>query len=365
MNDAPWKASDVLLRVVRAKFIGPLIVLLLVAGVMTATSPRFFTAQNLVNVSLQMTIVSVVAVGATMVIMTAQIDLSSGSLLALISVLTAGLIKEMNQPVVIAVLVMLALGAFLGLVNGFFASYGRIPPFIFTLGTLSVFRGLAHLYTGGTPIFSVSDTLNQVFYSQFLGIPMPFVYVLVIYTVAAIYLRWTKGGRQIFAVGGNPAAARLSGINVNWVRTKAFMFAGILGAIGGILMTARLDTGSPSYGQGMELLAIAAAVIGGASLFGGHGSVIGTLFGAMTIVIIQNGLNLHGVASAWQQIALGGIIAAAVGADMWRRDAAGFLRRLFGLEPRDGDDPTDTPGGTSSSDDYAVASDGSTRPDGG
>lgn len=333
---ASWK--EMVLRTVRAKFIGPLVVMALVATVMSVTTPRFLTPQNLVNVSLQMTIVSIVAVGATMVIMTAQIDLSSGSLLALISVLTAGLIKNMDQPVSLSILLMLLLGAGLGLFNGFFASYGRIPPFIFTLGTLSMFRGFAHLYTGGTPIFSVSSELNQIFYSRVLGIPMPFIYVLAIYAIAAVYLRWTKGGRQIFAVGGNPAAARLSGINVNWVRTKAFMFAGVLGAIGGILMTARLDTGAPSYGQGMELLAIAAAVIGGASLFGGHGSVVGTLFGAITIIVIQNGLNLHGVASAWQQIALGGIIAAAVGADMWRGDAASFGRRLLGLEDRESED---------------------------
>lgn len=321
---------DLLARFLRSKIVGPLLVMLAVATVMALTTDRFLQPRNLANVSLQMAIVAIVAIGATFVILSAQIDLSSGSLVALTTVLTAGLIKDMGVPVSIAILLMLLLGAVLGLVNGFFSSYGRIPPFIFTLGTLSIFRGLAFLYTGGTPIFSVSPELNAVFYAQLLGIPMPFIYVLLLYSGAAFYLRYTEGGRHIYAVGGNQDAARLSGINVNWVRTKAFVIAGVMGAIGGILMTARLDSGSPNYAQGMELMAIAAAVIGGASLFGGHGSVVATLFGAMTIVIVQNGLNLHGVAAAWQNISLGAIIAAAVAADMWRREIGSLGARLLG-----------------------------------
>ncbi|HUH07647.1 MAG TPA: ABC transporter permease [Egibacteraceae bacterium] len=317
-------------RALRSRWIGPLLVMLSVATLMALTTDRFLHPRNLANVSLQMAIVAIVAIGATIVILTAQIDLSSGSLVALVTVLTAGVIKNVGLPVPTALALMLLLGALLGLVNGFFSTYGRIPPFIFTLGTLSIFRGLAFLYTGGTPIFSVSPQLNRVFYARLplLEIPMPFVYVLVLYSGAALYLRSTKGGRQIYAVGGNAAAARLSGINVNRVRTKAFVIAGVTGALGGILMTARLDSGSPNYAQGMELMAIAAAVIGGASLFGGTGSVAGTLFGAMTIVIVQNGLNLHGVAAAWQSISLGAIIAAAVAVDMWRSELGSVPRRL-------------------------------------
>ncbi len=330
MNKTAEITQAGLTRLIRQKWVGPLIIMLLVAGLMAMTTDRFLQPRNLANVSLQMAIVAIVAIGATFVILSAQIDLSSGSLVALTTVLTAGLVKEMGVPVPLAILLMLVMGAAAGAFNGFFASYGRIPPFIFTLGTLSIFRGFAFLYTGGTPIFSVSPTLNNVFYAQLLGIPAPFIYVLLLYSGAAFYLRYTEGGRQIYAVGGNQDAARLSGINVNWVRTKAFIIAGLAGAIGGVLMTARLDSGSPNYAQGMELMAIAAAVIGGASLFGGQGSVLGTLFGAMTIVIVQNGLNLHGVPAAWQQISLGAIIAAAVGVDMWRRELSGSARRLFG-----------------------------------
>jgi ribose transport system permease protein len=228
-----------------------------------------------------------------------------------------------------AALLMILMGAGLGAVNGFFSSYGRIPSFIFTLGTLAIFRGLAFLQTGGTPIFSVSPQLDPVFYGELLGLPLPFVYVVVLYTLAWAFLTYTPRGRQIYAVGGNESAARLSGINVNRVRTEAFVIAGGLAALGGILLTARLDSGSPNYGQGMELMAIASAVIGGASLFGGQGNVFATLFGAFTIVIVQNGLNLHAVPSAWQNITLGVIIALAVGVDMWRGDLARLAGRLW------------------------------------
>jgi ribose transport system permease protein len=318
---------------------GPLMVMLLVASVVALTTDRFLISQNLTNVSLQVSVVAIVAIGATMVILTAQIDLSSGSLAALSSVLLAGLIKKAGVEEPIAFLLIIGLGAGLGFVNGFFSSYGRIPSFIFTLGTLAIFRGLSFLYTGGTPIFSISPQLTQVFYGKFLGLPLPLIYVVVLYALAWAYLRYARGGRHMYAVGGNPSAARLSGIGVNRVRTKAFVLAGALSALGGTLLTARLNSGSPNYGQGLELMAIASAVIGGTSLFGGVGSVVATLIGALTIVIVQNALNLHAVASAWQEIALGTIIGVAVGIDMWRSELAKgaqwLWKRTFGRDRED------------------------------
>ncbi len=343
-------------RLSRAHSAGPLLVMLGVASVMAMTTDRFLQPQNLVNISLQMAIVAIVAIGATIVILTAQIDLSPGSLVALVTVMTAGLIKNQGLPVVPAVVVMILLGSFLGLINGFFSNYGRIPSFILTLGTLSIFRGLAFLYTGGTPIFAVSPDLNAVFYSEFLGIPLPLLYVLVLYGAAGLYLRYSIGGRQFYAVGGNASAAGLSGIRVNWVRTKAFIIAGAMAAIGGVLMTARLDSGSPNYASGMELMAIAAAVIGGASLFGGQGSIVATLFGATTIVIIQNGLNLNGVSAAWQSIALGAIIAAAVGADMWRRELSSIPEHVIRLL-RSADEPSTGSSGTGPPDEISASAD--------
>jgi ribose transport system permease protein len=312
-----------------SQVIGPLLIMLAVAAGVAISTDNFLLSQNLKNVGLQVAIVAIVAIGATIVILTAQIDLSSGSLVALTTVVLADLVKNTGMSVPLAALLMILMGAGLGAVNGFFSSYGRIPSFIFTLGTLAIFRGLAFLQTGGTPIFSVSPQLDPVFYGELLGLPLPFVYVVVLYTLAWAFLTYTPRGRQIYAVGGNESAARLSGINVNRVRTEAFVIAGALAALGGILLTARLDSGSPNYGQGMELMAIASAVIGGASLFGGQGNVFATLFGAFTIVIVQNGLNLHAVPSAWQNITLGVIIALAVGVDMWRGDLARLAGRLW------------------------------------
>lgn len=315
--------------VLRSTAVGPFLIMLAVAAAAAISTDRFLHPQNLINVSLQVAIVAIVAIGATMVILTRQIDLSPGALVALTTVLLADLAKNLGLPLSLTVLLVVLLGAALGLFNGIFSSYGRVPSFIFTLGTMSIFRGLAFLHTGGTPIFSVSPQLNPIFYGQLFGLPLPFIYVVLLYSVAALYLRYTPGGRQIYAVGGNEAAARLSGINVNRVRTRAFVIAGVTAALGGVLLTARLDSGSPNYGQGMELMAIAAAVIGGTSLFGGQGSVVATLFGALTIVIVQNGLNLNGVPAAWQNIALGAIIALAVFVDMWRGDIARLIRKLL------------------------------------
>jgi ribose transport system permease protein len=308
---------------------GPFLIMLTVAAGVAISTDNFLLSQNLKNVGLQVAIVAIVAIGATIVILTAQIDLSSGSLVALTTVVLADLVKNTGLSVPMAAVLMILMGAGLGAVNGFFSSYGRIPSFIFTLGTLAIFRGLAFLETGGTPIFSVSPQLDPIFYGELVGLPLPFVYVVVLYTLAWAFLTYTPRGRQIYAVGGNESAARLSGINVNRVRTEAFVIAGALAALGGILLTARLDSGSPNYGQGMELMAIASAVIGGASLFGGQGNVFATLFGAFTIVIVQNGLNLHAVPSAWQNITLGTIIALAVGVDMWRGDLARLAGRLW------------------------------------
>ena len=322
---------------------GPLLIMLTVAAGVAISTDNFLLSQNLKNVGLQVAIVAIVAIGATIVILTAQIDLSSGSLVALTTVVLADLVKNTGMSVPMAAVLMILMGAGLGAVNGFFSSYGRIPSFIFTLGTLAIFRGLAFLQTGGTPIFSVSPQLDPIFYGELVGLPLPFVYVVVLYTLAWAFLTYTPRGRQIYAVGGNESAARLSGINVNRVRTEAFVIAGALAAVGGILLTARLDSGSPNYGQGMELMAIASAVIGGASLFGGQGNVFATLFGAFTIVIVQNGLNLHAVPSAWQNITLGVIIALAVGVDMWRGDLARLAGRLWSARrPGTGAVATDT-----------------------
>jgi ribose transport system permease protein len=333
-----------LLGVRRSQAVGPFIVLALVVTFAALTTNRFLAAQNLRNLGLSMAIVAVIAIGSTFVILTGQIDLSPGSVVALTSMTTAVLLKNHHVGLLWTIVLMLLLGMGAGLVNGFFSSYGRIPSFIFTLATLSIFQGLAFYETGGTPLFDLSATLEHLFYGDVLGIPYPFVYIVVLYAAAWAYLRYTRGGREIYAVGGNASAARLAGIHVNRVRTKVFVIAGAAAAFGGLLMSAQLNSGSAEYGHGMELQAIAAAVIGGASLFGGQGNVVSTLFGTMIITIVQNVLNLHAVGTAWQNITTGVIIALAVGIDMWRSELSRMaMGRWRGggtpphVEPPDGD----------------------------
>jgi ribose transport system permease protein len=218
----------------------------------------------------------------------------------------------------------------LGLCLGFITSYGRIPSFITTLAALIAFRGLALTFNNGSPIFSLDPGLEPIFYGKLAGIPLPFFYLLFFYALAAFTMNFTKLGREIYAVGGNPAAAVLTGINVRKVQAITFAIAGFMTAVGAILMSARLNSGSPNYGQTLELQAIAAAVVGGASLAGGRGNILATFMGAMTIVIVQNGLNLNAAPSSVQNIVLGLIILLAVGIDMWRVELSALLSSVFG-----------------------------------
>lgn len=325
---------DRISKLLRTTVAGPLVAFLVVATLVSLASPRFLQPQNLANVSLQVATVAVVSIGATLIILTGGIDLSPGSTVALVTCTLAILVKNMGLPLPVGIALVLLLGIILGFINGIFSTYGKIPSFIVTLATMSIYRGLAFLITNGTPIFSVSPNLEPIFYGKLLGIPLPFYYVVVLYALAAVFLRSTIPGRSIYAVGGNEAAARLTGLAVNRVRLLAFVIAGLSAAIGGVLLTAWLNSGSPNYGAELGLQSIAAAVIGGASLTGGIGSMIATLIGALTVAVVQNGLNLLAVPASWQEITLGIVIVLAVGLDMWRADVGRNMRRLFGVPTR-------------------------------
>lgn len=313
----------------RSVIAGPLVALLIVILIISFTTDRFLTTDNLINVSLQVSTVAIAAIGSTLVILTGGIDLSPGSAVALVSCVFALLVKNMGVPFPVGVLAILVLGIGLGLFNGFLSSFGRIPSFVVTLATMGIFRGLAFLVTEGHPIFSVSPYLEVIFYGDLVGIPLPFIYMLVFYGISAVFLRNTRRGRAIYSVGGNETAAHLSGIHVKRIRLLAFVLAGFTAAVAGLLLSARLNSGSPNYGVGLELAAIAAAVIGGTSLTGGYGNIIATLFGALTVAVVQNGLNLNAVPAAWQNITLGFIILLAVGLDMWRGDLGKGFSKIF------------------------------------
>jgi ribose transport system permease protein len=308
--------------------------MLLVAIVVAATTNRFLDEGNLANLALQVSIVSIVAIGSTVVILTGGIDLSPGSAIALLTMVFASLVRNVGLPLPLAVVAVLALGLTLGLVNGLLTAYLRIPSFITTLATLSAFRGVAFMFNNGSPIFSVSPNIEALFYGTLAGVPLPLFYVVGLYALAYWFLRYTALGRAMYAVGGNPNAARLSGIDVRLTQLAAFLIAGLTAAIGAVLMTARLNSGSPNYGVGLELSAIAAAVIGGASLAGGRGHIVNTVIGAMTIVIVQNALNLNAVPTSAQNVIIGAIIVLAVGIDMWRSEIAALLQSLADRRPK-------------------------------
>lgn len=312
-------------------FIGPLIAAILVAVIVGFTNDRFWNLGNLNNLSLAVSITALMAIGSTLVIFTGGIDLSIGSMIALITMAMATLIKFEGWPVMAGLLFAVILGAILGAFNGLFSAYLKVPSFIATLAGLSIFKGIAFLFNNGSPIFSISENFEVFFYGKLFGIiPLPFIYVAIFYIFFVLYMNYSKLGREIYAVGGNEIAAKFSGINVKKVKFITFVIAGAMAGIASILMASRLNSGSPNYGSGMELSAIAAAVIGGASLLGGRGDIINTLLGALIIIIVQNGLNLNAVPTSLQSITIGIIILIAVLIDMWKTGVAELFKKLFG-----------------------------------
>lgn len=321
-------------RLAGQEFFGPLLALVIITLIVTVTTPSFLEPQNFRNIALQVSILSIVAIGSTIVIITGGIDLSPGSMIAFLTMCLAVFIKNQGFDLAPAIALTLLIGCALGIVNGVLVAYVGIPAFIVTLAGLSAFKGLALTLNGGTPAFSLSEQLGQVFYGTFLGLPLPFFYVVGSYLLFTIIMEHTRLGREIYAVGGNESAARLSGINVARVRLIAFSFAGACAAFGAVLLSARLNSGSPNYGANIELQAIAAAVVGGASLAGGRGRVMSTLIGSLIIVVVQNGLNLNAVTTSMQSLTIGLIILIAVGLDVWRARIGRGLARLMGTNTR-------------------------------
>jgi len=294
---------------------GIYVVLGLLSLVLWQMSPYFLTASNLLNIGAQISMIAVVAIGMTLVILMAEIDLSVGSVAALAGAITAGLL-HVTPPdglaagvwMVVAIGVGLSVGTLAGLINGLFTVWGGIPSFIVTLGTLSIGRGLVLLFTGGRPIFDLGQDFAQISWGKVGSVPVPIVIMLSLYVLAWLFLRSTQMGRYVYAVGTNKRAVELAGVNVRKLKIAVFSLAGTFSALAGIMLTSRLDSAQPTAASGWELSVIAAVVLGGASLYGGRGSVAKTLVGAFILQIISNGLNLLNVQAYWQQIAKGSII---------------------------------------------------------
>jgi len=277
----------------------------------------FLSAQNLLNVLRQTSTNMFIAIGMTLVIILAGIDLSVGSIMAASGVVTGGLIAYSGVPLWLAVLAGLLIGIIFGLINGYFIAYKFLPSFIVTLATMNIARGMAYVYTDGKPIRVMSDEFNFIGSGYLWGkIPIPVIYMIVIIVITSLIMNRTKLGRYMYAVGGNQEAARFSGIHTKRVQLFAFTFSGFLAAFSGIALASRMFSGQPTAGMGAELDAIAAVVLGGTSMTGGSGRIGGTVIGALIIGILSNGLNLMGVNSFWQYIVKGIVILVAVYVDV-------------------------------------------------
>ncbi|AFD27244.1 ABC transporter permease [Deinococcus gobiensis] len=299
---------------------GPLIGLILLFGVMSVATDSFLSVRNLLNVLDQMTVLGILAIGMTLVIVIGGIDLSVGAVLALSMMVMGWLANTHGWPFPLAILAALVVGGLCGLISGLLVTRLKLPAFIATLALLSVARGLANIITNGEQIVGYPEWFTNLAIVRHLGFLSATVALLILLALAtAAFLRYRASGRSLYAIGGSPEVARLAGISVRRVSTWVYVASGVLAGLAGVVLAARLDSSQPSAGTGYELDAIAAVVIGGASLAGGVGSVGGTIIGVFIIGILRNGLNLIGVSPFIQQIIIGVVIAIAVSIDTLRR----------------------------------------------
>ena len=292
---------------------------LLVVG-MSAASPHFLTPENIVNILLQTSVNGIIAVGMTLVIITAGIDLSVGSIVALSAVVAASFAHPGGYPLIVAILAGISVGLAVGLVNGLLIAKKGLAPFIVTLAMMTAARGLALVYTSGRPVINLTGSYDFIGGGSLLGVPLPVVLFALTISAGAFLLHFTRFGRYVFAVGGNEMAARVSGINTHRILIAVYAITGALSGLAGIILSSRVMSASPAGGAGYELDAIAAVVIGGTSLFGGVGSIAGTVVGVLIIGVMNNGLDMLNVSSYWQLVAKGAIILLAVLLD--RKSAA-------------------------------------------
>lgn len=291
----------------------PFIGLILLIIVVSILNPSFLDLSNLLNLLRQISINGLIAFSMTFIILTGGIDLSVGSILALSSAFIALMITSGVDPI-IALIIGVLIGFVLGAVNGLLVTKGNMAPFIATLATMTIFRGLTLVITDGNPITNLGDSyLFQLFgKGYFIGIPVPAVTMIIVFVILLIILQKTTFGRHTYAIGGNEVAAKISGIKVNKIKILIYGISGLMSALAGGILTSRLNSAQPTAGTSYELDAIAAVVLGGTSLTGGKGRIVGTLIGVLIIGVLNNGLNLLGVSSFYQQVVKGVVILIAV-----------------------------------------------------
>lgn len=293
----------------------PLLGLIIFSIAISILSPRFLTKSNLLNVFRQTSINAIIAAGMTFVILTSGIDLSVGSILGFTGAILAKMLMSGNN-IYLSILIAILVGGLTGMLNGLIITKGRVQPFIATLAVMILFRGGTLVFTSGKPVPVSGENISPVFRwigtSTIIGIPVPIIIMTIVFIVCYYILNHTQFGRYIYAVGGNERAALLSGINIDKVKVWTYTISGIFAAVAGIIVTSRLSSAQPTAGDGYELDAIAAVVLGGTSLAGGQGTIIGTIIGALIIGILNNALNLLDVQSYYQMIAKAIVILIAV-----------------------------------------------------
>lgn len=292
-----------------------LVGLLALIAIVSVLSPSFLSTKNIFNILRQTSVNGIIAAGMTFVILTGGIDLSVGSILAISGAICASILVN-GQNIVIAVLAALLVGAVVGFLNGFIITKGKLQPFIATLATMTILRGLTLVYTDGKPITLGSGELalnfGQIGGGKILGIPTPALIMILVFLVCAYVLKNTKMGRYTYALGSNEEATKLSGLNTDKIKIAVYTLSGILASIAGIIITSRLFSAQPTAGDGYELDAIAAVVLGGTSLTGGKGKISGTVIGALIIGVLSNALNILDVSSYYQMMVKGAVILIAV-----------------------------------------------------
>ncbi len=302
--------------------LGPLASLLVLCALIWLKEPVFLTHQNLLNVLRQASLTAILGTGMTFVILTGGVDLSVGSIVAVASVAGGLLMWQYDWSMWPAVLVMVLVGGVCGLFNGLVVTLGRIPPFIVTLGTMQIFRGAALQLTSGKPIFDLTKMQPNFDIwgtRDLFHIPSPVILTGVVFLVGFLILRYTRLGLYTYAIGGNEQATRFSGVPINRYKLGVYVLMGLAAGVAGVMWSSRLNSTQPTVATGEELNAIAAVVIGGTSLFGGEGTIVGTLIGALLMAVIRNGLTLMHVSAFYQQIVIGSVVILAVLIDRLQR----------------------------------------------
>jgi ribose transport system permease protein len=310
--------KNTILKRIPTNDIGTLVALVLLCVIMSILSPRFLRVANFVNIFVQISIISIISVGMTFVILTGGIDLSVGSIVAFCGLVLGICMVYLKLPIWVAILASVGTGTAIGFINGLLISRLNLPPFIATLGTMSIVRGAAYSVSGGQPIYTYPKPFLKIA-GSFLNIPIPIIVMVVIFGAALYLLKYTKLGRYSYSIGGNEAASKLSGINVPLYKTAVYTILGFLCSVSAVILVARLDSAVTVAGDGYELDAIAVVVIGGTSMMGGEGNMWGTIIGTLIIGVVSNGLNLLTVPQGMQRMIKGTIIIVAVLLDVYRK----------------------------------------------